>query len=142
MKTTRATPLLVENSKNKSKQVDINKLYLYFHDKLAGIDIAFEYTGLRTWLRDFVKSVITNDNPSMTVNSDSKLLIPSKTWVNGIRIKGSATGISMGFNGRTYTVSSASNGHEIIPQRHYVESDIDLTVTATSWGKLEIIVYT
>ena len=142
MKTTRATPLLVENGKNNSKQVDINKLYLYFHDKLAGIDIAFEYTGLRTWLRDFIKSVITNDNPSMTVNSNSKLLIPSKTWVNGIRIKGSATGISMGFNGRTYTVSSASNGHEIIPQRHYVESDIDLTVTATSWGKLEIIVYT
>ena len=143
MKTTRATPLLVESGKNKSKQVDINRLYLYFHDRAKKIDIAFDYTGLRVWLRDFIKSVITNDNPSMTVNSDSKLLIPSKTWVKGIRLKGSATGIIMVFNGKTYpTISSAVNGHEIIPQKHCVESDIYLTVSATSWGELEIIVYT
>ena len=143
MKTTRATPLLVESGKNKSKQVDINKLYLYFRDMATKTHIAFDYTGLRLWLRDFIKSVITNDNPSMTVNSDSKLLIPSKTWVKGIRLKGSATGIIMVFNGKTYpTISSAVNGHEIIPQKHCVESDIYLTVSATSWGELEIIVYT
>ena len=141
MKTTRATPLLVESGKNKSKQVDINKLYLYFRDMATKTHIAFDYTGLRLWLRDFVDGVI-NDNLSITFDSDCSLLIPSGTWVKGIRVKGSATGISIVFNGRTYTVSSASNGHEIIPQRHCVESDIDLTVTATSWGKLEIIVYT
>ena len=142
MKNARGNILLVERGKNKSKVVEINKLYLYFSDKLTGLQVAFDYTGLRVWLRDFVKSVISNDNPSLTANSNSKLLIPAKTWVNGIRLKGSATGITMGFNGRSYSISSAVNGHEIIPQRHYVESDTDLTVTATSWGKITITVYT
>jgi len=142
MKNAKGNILLVERGKNKSKVVEINKLYLYFSDKASELKIAFDYTGLRIWLRDFVKSVISNNNKSMTVNSNSKLRIPAKTWVNGIRLKGSATGITVGFNGRAYTISSASNGHEIIPQRHYVESDIDLTVQATSWGNITIIVYT
>ena len=132
--------LIKEQGKRTPKWIGINKLYLYYTDIANGIDLAFEYSGLRKWLRDFVKSII-NDNLSLSVNSDSSLLIPAGTWVKGIRSKGSATGITLTFNGRTYSISSAVNGDEIIPQKHYVESDIYLTVTATSWGNLTIIVY-
>ena len=132
--------LIKEQGKNKSKLIDINKLYIYYTDFATKAQYAFEYSGLRRWLTDFVKGVI-NNNLSLSANSDSSLLIPAKTWVQGIRSKGSATGISLGFNGRTYAITSAVNGDEIIPQKHYVESDIYLTVTATSWGKLTITIY-
>jgi len=132
--------LLKEQTKGGFKQVDINKKYIYLTDQLTRIQHAFEYSGLRRWLRSFIKGV-NNDRLALSVNSDSSLLIPSGTWVHGIRTKGSATGITLVFNGRSYTISSAVNGDEIIPQKHYVESDIYLTVTATSWGKLTITVY-
>jgi hypothetical protein len=132
--------LLKEQSRRKSKQLDINKLYIYWTDFANNIQYAFEYSGLRRWLSDFVKAV-NNDRLSLTCNSDSSLLIPSGTWVQGIRTVGSATGITLSFNGRNYSISSAANGDEIIPQKHYVATDIYLTVTATSWGSLTITIY-
>jgi len=132
--------LIREQGKGKSKQVDINKLYIYYSDFATGIIHAFEYSGLRRWLKNFIKGV-NSDRLALSCNSDSSLLIPADTWVQGIRSKGSATGIILTFNGRAYTISSAVNGDEIIPQKHYVESDIYLTVTATSWGKLTITIY-
>jgi len=132
--------LLKEQGKRRSKQIDINKLYIYYSDFINGVYYAFEYSGLRRWLKDFINSTI-NDNLSLTCNSDSSLLIPAGTWVKGIRTKGSATGMVIGFNGRNYSIDSAVNGDEIIPQKHYVESDIYLTVSMTGRGKITIIVY-
>ena len=126
--------------RDSSNLININKLYIYYKNIITGKIYAFEYSGLRKWLTAFIKGVATN-RLSLTANSDSSLLIPSGTWVNGIRSVGSATGITLTFNGKPYTISSAVNGDEIIPKKHYVNSDTYLTVSATSWGKLTITIY-
>ena len=72
--------LIREQGKGKSKQLDINKLYIYWTDFASKTQYAFEYSGLRKWLTAFIKGVATN-RLSLTANSDSSLLIPSGTWL-------------------------------------------------------------
>ena len=138
----REKSLLVSRDKNVRKQIDINNLFVYFRDTINNIQYAFDYTGLRNWLKDFINQTVNNKNVTLSCNANSKVKIPAGSWVKGIRIEGSATGITITFNGYTIDgIDTATSGYEVIPRKQYVETDSDFTVSATSWGSLEIIIF-
>ena len=137
----RKNVIITEQSGNNGTVIDIDQLYVYVNHVKTGLKSAYNYTGLKRWLSDFVKDVPKN-NLTATLKADSSILIPKGSWVKGIRVKGSATGIILTFNGKTYpSINSAADGHEIQPRTQYAESDIYLDITATSWGKLDIIIF-
>lgn len=132
--------IITEQSGDKGLVVDIDPFYIYVLESKNNKRSAFDYAGLKRWLKNFVKGVI-NENLTLSCNADCKMLIPAKTWIQGIRLKGSATGITLTVSGTSYSISSCATGYEIIPRRQYIESDTYIDITATSWGKLDIIIF-
>jgi hypothetical protein len=133
------TTLLVEKGKGR-QVISVNKLFLYVSDNNGNNLRAFDLVGLRKWLTTFFKTTERNRNIEVTANSDMSFKVPKYSTVHLIRLKGTAMDITVTYNGRTYTVDSCSTAREIQPRTQYAETEQTMTITATVWGELNIIV--
>jgi len=120
--------------------VSVNNFYLYLKEQDSKKIRPFDLTGLKKWLTSFINAIDKNKNIEVTTTTDVKISVPKYSYVHCIRLEGTATGITVTFDGKAMDVTDCASGKEIQPRKQYCTSDQTLTVSATSWGKLNIIV--
>lgn len=131
--------IIREQVGNRGSVISIDEKYIYVEDQKTGDISAYDYAGLKKWLTNFIQRD-SNKKIEVSCNANTKVLIPDGSWIHGIRVKGSATGITIGFMGYSYSIATAVGGYEIIPHKQFSDGDNDLTIQATSWGKVKVII--
>ncbi len=121
-----------------SASVSGNNMFIAFR----GGFYTFNIRGLIHFIRDLAAKEIKDQNAiSLAISADAIVRIPAGKYVACIILTGDATGVNINFNGEDYDeIDPGNDTIELLLAARYVASETEMTITATSWGSLNIII--